>query len=111
MPTPLSRYQHYRLRSLGLRLWAVIEQLDLPLSARKTPLAPAVAGPALRTLGEAHRYANLPPFAPSGKRVMPGELFAETLSVLLHLKTLNTLSRKASQAVHQKSYPRRSGQQ
>jgi hypothetical protein len=107
LPTPLSRRQHHRLRSLGLRLWAVLEQLDA-ITERKAPLAPAIAGPALRTLGEAHRYANLPPLTLSNKRLMPGELFAETLSALLHLRTLNTLSRKASQATQQKSYPRRS---
>lgn len=110
MPTPLSRHQHYRLRSLGLRLWATIEALDaVKLDARRTPLIRAVSGPALRTLGEALRYANLPPTTLSAKALMPGELLAETLSVLLHLKSLNTLSRKASAAVHQKSYPRRSG--
>lgn len=109
MQSPLSRHQHYHLRSLGLRLHAIIEQLDLPLSMRKTPLTPAVAGPALRTLAEAHRYAKLPPPALTKTGLMPGELFSETLSVLLVFKSLNTLSRKARTAVQQKSYPRRSG--
>jgi hypothetical protein len=108
VPTPLSRHQHHRLRSLGQRLWAVLESLDA-LRARRAPLAPVIAGPALRTLSEARRYANLPPTTLSAKALMPGELFAETLSVLLHLRTLNSLSRKASAAAHQESYPRRSG--
>jgi hypothetical protein len=105
---PLSHHQHHRLSAIGLRLLAILEQLDA-LTERKTPLAPAIAGAALRTLGEARRYANLPPAALAKTGLMPGELFAETLSVLLVFKSLNTLSRKASQAVQQKSYPRRSG--
>lgn len=111
MKPPLSRHQHYHLRSLGLQLHAILAQLDLPLSERKTPLTRTVAGPALRAVDAAHRYANLPPHGLSAKGLMPGELVGEIISVLLHLKSLNTLSRKASAAVHQKSYPRRSGRE
>lgn len=106
MPAPLSRHQHYRFHAAGLRLWALLEQLSA-LTDRLAPLPPTVAGPALRTITEARSLAHLAPFAPGSTPRVPGEIFAEALSVLLHLRDLNRLSFKAKNAPIGKSYARR----
>lgn len=106
---PLSRHQYHHLRSLGLRLNLLLQDLErLTATERVTPLAPTVAGPAVRLVGEARTFLKLPPITLPTQSLAPGEIFAEALLILGTLTDLKRLHSQATPAVHQKSYPRRS---
>lgn len=107
---PFSRHQHHHLRSLGLRLSLLLQDLErLTATERLTPLAPAFAGPAVRLVAEARTFLKLPPLPLPTTRLAPGEIFAEALLILGTLTDLKAQQTQATPAVHQKSYPRRSG--
>jgi hypothetical protein len=93
------------MRSLGLRLHAVLEDL-CALPDRRAALAPGLAGPALRVLHEAQAFIQLPRFVPESNPLMPGEIFAEMFLTFDQLNRLHRLSRKAVQRSKQKSYRR-----
>lgn len=105
IPVPRSRHQHNRLQNLGRRLHVILTDLEA-LTARRTPLPKAVAAPALRALGEAKRWARLPPHRLSPEALMPGDLFAETLLTLDYLTRLSRAEILGSPDFAKKSYPR-----
>ena len=102
----LATQSRRRERRIAVRLYELLEALDLP--DRKALLPPAFAGEARRTLMEAEAilHGNLLP--PEGTRI-PGEIFASTLLNLKLISPRNDLTHKANSRRSRKVIPVPSG--